>query len=113
MNLNRCAPVVLLSTGMSVPTEVLTNKEVAIMEHTFVWAWVDEEKGIVRARTFASDWCIPEDEANGSGSMKLATMLNREITIIHGKGSVIYARPTNNHFAEVGGYVSNIIDKIL
>jgi predicted PhzF superfamily epimerase YddE/YHI9 len=31
--------------------------------HSFVWSWIDEEKGLVRARTFATDWGIPEDEA--------------------------------------------------
>ena len=73
--------------------------------HTFVWAWLDESKGLIRARTFANDWGIPEDEANGSGSMRLASNLNREITVIHGKGSVIHARPSTNNSAEVGGLV--------
>lgn len=86
--------------------ETLMNDEVATIEHSFVWAWLNEERGIVRARTFATDWCIPEDEANGSGSMKLASMLNRKLTIIHGKGSIIHARPTSNNCAEVGGLVS-------
>ena len=74
-------------------------------EHTYVWAWVDKEKGIVRARTFAPDWGIPEDEANGSGSMQLASRLGRELEIHHGKGSVIYAKPLSNNMAEVGGRV--------
>lgn len=77
-------------------------------EHTVVWAWIDEQKGLIRARTFASDWGIPEDEANGSGSMKLASILNREITLIHGEGSVIHARPAKDNSAEVGGLVSII-----
>lgn len=77
-------------------------------QHTYVWAWVDKEKGIVRARTFAPDWGIPEDEANGSGSMQLASRLDRELEIHHGKGSVIYARPIGNNEAEVGGRVKPI-----
>lgn len=74
-------------------------------EHTFVWAWVDENRGLIRARTFAPDWGIPEDEANGSGSMKLAVTLGRSIEIMHGKGSIIYAMPWLTDFADLGGRV--------
>lgn len=75
----------------------------ASKEHTIVWSWIDKEKGIVRARTFASDWNIPEDEANGSGAMKLANSLNRNLIIHHGKGSVIHSTPNS-----VGGLVKLI-----
>lgn len=74
-------------------------------EHTFVWAWENEKKGLIRARTFAPDWGIPEDEANGSGSMKLAATLGRSIEIMHGKGSIIYAMPWKSDFADLGGRV--------
>lgn len=74
-------------------------------EHTFAWAWINEDKGLIRARTFAPDWGIPEDEANGSGSMQLASILERKIEVIHGKGSIIYAKPEKSHFADVGGRV--------
>lgn len=74
-------------------------------EHTFVWAWENEKKGLIRARTFAADWGIPEDEANGSGSMKLAATLGRNIEIMHGKGSIIYAKPRKSDFADLGGRV--------
>ena len=73
--------------------------------HTVVWAWIDKEKGIVRARTFAPDWGIPEDEANGSGSMQLAVKLGRELEVRHGNGSVIYSRPLGENLAGVGGRV--------
>ena len=75
----------------------------ASKEHTLVWAWVDKAKGIIRARTFASDWNIPEDEANGSGAMKLASLLNINLIIHHGKGSVIHSTPNS-----VGGLVELI-----
>ena len=74
-------------------------------KHTMVWTWIDKERGIVRARTFAPDWGIPEDEANGSGSMQLASKLGKELEIHHGKGSVIYAKPLEGNMAEVGGRV--------
>lgn len=60
---------------------------------------VDKNTGIVRARTFSPDWGIPEDEANGSGAMKLAMVL---------KGSVIYANPIAAGLIELGGQVKAI-----
>jgi predicted PhzF superfamily epimerase YddE/YHI9 len=74
-------------------------------KHTMVWAWVNENKGLVRARTFARDWGITEAQGNGSGSMLLATSLGRPIQIKHGDGSAIYAKPAPNGFADVGGRV--------
>lgn len=87
--------------------DTLVTAQMTDKQHTVIWAWIDEKKGIVRARTFASDWGITEDEANGSGSMKLAVMLDRELLIHHGLGSVIHARPSSiPDYAEVGGLVT-------
>lgn len=72
-------------------------------EHVLVWAWINAEKGLIRARTFAADWGIPEDEANGSGSMRLAALLQRDITVIHGKGSVIFAEYSDKKEVWIGG----------
>lgn len=77
------------------------------LKHAVVWAWIDKDMGLIRARTFAPDWGIPEDEANGSGAMQLAIHLGRELEIHHGKGSVIYARPLGENTAEVGGRVES------
>jgi predicted PhzF superfamily epimerase YddE/YHI9 len=85
--------------------ERLTLKENEAIEHTMYWAWVDESRGLIRARTFASDWDIPEAEGNGSGAMTLAAMLDREIEIKHSKGSIIFARSTPGRCAEIGGRV--------
>jgi predicted PhzF superfamily epimerase YddE/YHI9 len=85
--------------------ESVTAQDMANKAHTVIWAWIDEAAGIVRARTFAPDWDIPEDEANGSGSMLLASQLNRALIIHHGKGSIIYARPDKDGYAVVGGRV--------
>ena len=89
----------------AISVDKLTFDQTILKEHTFVWAWIDKVKGLIRARTFANDWEIPEDEANGSGSMLLAVNLNRNLVIHHGKGSVIYARPSQHGFGEVGGLV--------
>ena len=94
--------------------EELTSAQMIEKQHTVIWAWLDEKKGIIRARTFASDWGINEDEANGSGSMKLAVMLGRELIIHHGQGSVIHTRPSSvSNYAEVGGLVTDKGIKIL
>ncbi|MEK9143014.1 MAG: PhzF family phenazine biosynthesis protein [Patescibacteria group bacterium] len=85
--------------------EKLSSPVTLSKEHTFVWAWLDEMKGLIRARTFAPDWGIPEDEANGSGSMKLVATLGRSIEIMHGKGSIIYAKPWKSDFVDLGGRV--------
>jgi predicted PhzF superfamily epimerase YddE/YHI9 len=70
-----------------------------------VWAWINKDRGLIRARTFASSIGIPEVQGNGSGSLNLADQLQRSIQIIHGDGSVIYARPSGNDSAELGGRV--------
>lgn len=85
--------------------EELSKDAISQMKHTFVWAWIDESKGLVRARTFAPDWGIPEDQANGSGSMKLAAQLERSLKIIHGNGSIIHAKPSTVGYAQVGGLI--------
>lgn len=86
--------------------EALTGPQSPLQAHTQVWAWDDEPAGTVRSRTFAPDWGIVEDEANGSGCMRLAACLGRRLTILHGVGSVLHARPGGPGLAEVGGTVS-------
>jgi hypothetical protein len=58
----------------------------------------------IRARTFAPDWGVPEEEANGSGSMQLAHKLGRNLEILHGKGSIIRASVGSSGIA-IGGLV--------
>lgn len=87
----------------SAEVDRLTSAEASSKTHTFIWAWLDESRGLVRARTFAPDWGIPEDEANGSGSMTLAAALGRSLEIRHGRGSIIYAKPWGSDFVDLGG----------
>ena len=73
--------------------------------HEF-WAWQDEAEGRIRARVFAASHNIAEDEATGSGALRLIEMLGRELLITQGLGSVIYARPAKQQGrGEVGGRV--------
>lgn len=85
--------------------DALNLKSTSDFEHVLVWSWIDEKGGTIRARTFAPDWDIPEDEANGSGSMLLAHKLNRNINVLHGSGSIIHAYPTQQDHVSVGGLV--------
>jgi predicted PhzF superfamily epimerase YddE/YHI9 len=54
---------------------------------------------------FAARYGIAEDEACGSASMRLAAALGRELTLYHGNGSIIHARPGPPGTAEIGGRV--------
>jgi len=85
--------------------ESIKLEETSDMKHMIVWSWIDEAKGFIRARTFATDWEIPEAQGNGSGAMLLATILRRSIEVKHGEGSVIFARLVQNNGVEVGGRV--------
>lgn len=85
--------------------ERITIEETKSWEHTMAWAWIDETKGFIRARTFAPDWDVSEAQGNGSGSMMLAALVNKSIEIKHGEGSVIFAKPAPNNCADIGGRV--------
>jgi len=77
----------------------------ATQDATQLWAWQDERAGVVRARVFAARYGIAEDEACGSASMRLAAALGRALTLHHGDGSLIHARPGPPGTAEIGGRV--------
>jgi predicted PhzF superfamily epimerase YddE/YHI9 len=73
---------------------------------TQLWAWIDEPAGVMRVRTFASRAGIPEDEACGSGAMRMAAAFGRQLVLRHGSGSIIYAKPGPPGYADIGGYVT-------
>ena len=75
-----------------------------------MWAWLDEEGGVIRERVFCPGAGIEEDEATGSAAMLLVAELSRPIEIRQGQGSVILARPLPNGQAEVGGRV--VLDEV-
>lgn len=72
----------------------------------YIWAWIDERVGLIRARCFAPDAGIVEDEATGSSVLRLAAELGREIEVRQGEGSVIWARPLADGMVEIGGQVA-------
>ena len=71
----------------------------------YVWAWLDERAGIVRARYFATDFLIAEDEATGAAAVKMGGLLGRPLTIRQGVGSEILVRPQPDGTIEIGGRV--------
>ncbi len=71
----------------------------------YAWAWIDRAAGTIRARSFAPDFGIPEDEATGSAALGLAVQLGRDLTIRQGRGSLLTARALGGGRGEVGGSV--------
>lgn len=78
--------------------------------NTYAWAWIDEDAGTIRARSFVPDAGIAEDEATGSAALALSSRLHRPITIHQGHGSVLLARPLPDGRAEIGGHT--ILDEV-
>ena len=74
--------------------------------HLYVWAWLNESSGLVRARSFVPAAGVPEDEATGSAALRLCAELGREIEVRQGRGSLIQARPLDGGMVEVGGLVA-------
>ncbi len=72
----------------------------------YAWAWVDEDAGTIRARSFAPGLGIAEDEATGSAALSLCSKLGRAVTIHQGHGSVLVCRDLGEGRAEVGGAVA-------
>jgi predicted PhzF superfamily epimerase YddE/YHI9 len=100
-------------TQASSPQEIesLTLEDTKNWQHTMLWAWIDEQKGFVRARTFAPDWNIPEAMANGSGSMLLAVVLGRQLMIVHGEGAVLFAKPISRESVAFGARAKLLMEQ--
>jgi predicted PhzF superfamily epimerase YddE/YHI9 len=71
----------------------------------YLWAWVDEPAGSVRARLFAANLGVPEDEATGSAAVRVTDYLSRDLTITQGKGSVIQTTWSPEGWVRVAGRV--------
>lgn len=73
----------------------------------YLWAWTDESKGELRARMFATDLGVPEDEATGSAAARLTDYLSRDLTIVQGKGSVLLTKWSPEGWVRLSGRVVN------
>jgi predicted PhzF superfamily epimerase YddE/YHI9 len=75
---------------------------------TVAWAWLDEQRGTVRARAFLPEFGIPEDEATGAAALRLCAQLGRAVEIHQGAGSVLYAEPGEDGTVSLGGRVEAV-----
>ena len=74
----------------------------------YAWAWIDESEGAVRARMFAPQLGIREDEATGAAAVRLSAELGRDLRIVQGRGSVLYTHVRYlGQQVDVGGRVSD------
>lgn len=88
------------------PAEVRALSSAAHQANTYAWAWIDEAAGTIRARSFAPQVGIEEDEATGSAALALCARLERPIVIHQGHGSVLLCEPLGDGRVEVGGRVA-------
>jgi predicted PhzF superfamily epimerase YddE/YHI9 len=89
------------------PEEVLTADPDDYSDDVphYVWAWLDEPAGQVRARMFAADLGVVEDEATGAAAVRLTDIRSRDLIITQGQGSIIYTEWSPEGWVTVGGRV--------
>jgi predicted PhzF superfamily epimerase YddE/YHI9 len=73
----------------------------------YLWTWTDESAGSLRARMFAANVGIPEDEATGGAAVRITDYLSRDLTITQGNGSVIETTWSPEGWVRVAGRVVN------
>lgn len=73
-------------------------------EH-YLWAWTDREQGALRARMFAPQLGIAEDEATGSAAARMTDHLSRDLLITQGRGSEIHTWWDPTGWVKVAGRV--------
>ena len=93
-------------TQLEAPAEVKALPGPPGAGNAYAWAWIDEAAGTIRARSFAPEAGIAEDEATGSAALALCARLSRPIVVHQGRGSVLRAQPVANGLVEVGGRVT-------
>ncbi|WP_421840716.1 PhzF family phenazine biosynthesis protein [Mycobacterium sp.] len=73
----------------------------------YLWAWTDRAADSLRARMFAANLGVPEDEATGSAAIRMTDYLSRDLTITQGKGSMIETTWSPEGWVTVAGRVVN------
>jgi predicted PhzF superfamily epimerase YddE/YHI9 len=71
----------------------------------YLWTWTDRENGVLRARMFAANLGVPEDEATGAAAVRITDYLSRDLTIVQGKGSVIHTQWSPEGWVRIAGRV--------
>ncbi len=98
-------PWELIELGSTAEVDALDGPPGGREDEIYLWAWADEETGVVRSRCFSLADGVGEDEATGSAALMLTAALHRPLTIRQGQGSVLYAHPLSDGRTEVGGRV--------
>jgi predicted PhzF superfamily epimerase YddE/YHI9 len=73
----------------------------------YLWTWTDQPAGSLRARMFAANLGVPEDEATGSAAIRITDYLSRDLRITQGKGSMIETTWSPDGWVQVAGRVVN------
>ncbi len=73
----------------------------------YLWAWIDESAGAIRARSFAPHLGIREDEATGAAAVRMTDYLSRDLAITQGRGSRIDTQWSPEGWVRVAGHVVN------
>ena len=73
----------------------------------YLWTWTDQRAGSLRARMFAANLGVPEDEATGSAAIRITDYLSRDLRITQGKGSMIETTWSPEGWVRVAGRVVN------
>ncbi|MBO0853128.1 MAG: PhzF family phenazine biosynthesis protein [Nocardia sp.] len=72
----------------------------------YIWSWTDETRGAMRARMFAPDMGIAEDQATGSAAIGLTAKLRRGLIITQGTGSQLFTEWDSDGWVRLGGRVA-------
>jgi predicted PhzF superfamily epimerase YddE/YHI9 len=73
----------------------------------YLWTWTDRSAGSLRARMFATNLGVPEDEATGSAAMRITDYLSRDLRITQGKGSILETAWNPEGWVRIAGRVVN------
>ena len=73
----------------------------------YLWTWIDQPAGSLRARMFAANLGVPEDEATGSAAIRITDYLSRDLRITQGRGSMIETTWSPEGWVRVAGRVVN------
>ncbi|MDT5018782.1 MAG: hypothetical protein QOD39_4942 [Mycobacterium sp.] len=71
----------------------------------YLWTWTDKEQGLLRSRMFAPSLGVPEDEATGAAAVRITDYLSSDLTIVQGRGSMIYTEWSPEGWVRVAGRV--------
>jgi predicted PhzF superfamily epimerase YddE/YHI9 len=71
----------------------------------YLWTWTDRDQGELRARMFAANLGVPEDEATGAAAVRITDYLSRDLTIVQGKGSLIQTEWSPEGWVRISGRV--------